>query len=145
MNEVPVIKEVVLNASAEHVWQAITDNKKMRHWYFDIQEFIAVPGYNFKMYGEKKGVKFPISCVVREADPFRRLSYSWSYDDFPGETLVIFDLTPKGDQTEVRLTHSGLELIAAEYTDLSVKNHQDGWDFIIGSSLKQYLEKESDK
>jgi uncharacterized protein YndB with AHSA1/START domain len=139
----PVIKQVTLNASGEKVWRAITDKEEMKGWYFTIEEFRAEPGFQFKMYGEKKGVKFPISCTVKEAQPGEKLSYTWSYDDFPAETLVTFELNGKGEQTELRLTHQGLENIPPEHRDVSKQNHIDGWDFIIGTSLKQYLEKES--
>ena len=138
----PVIKEVTLNVSVEKVWRAITDKEEMKGWYFTIGEFRAEPGFQFKMYGEKKGVKFPISCTIKEVQPMEKLSYTWSYDDFPAETLVTFELTRKGKQTELRLTHQGLENIPPEHIDASKQNHIDGWDFIIGTSLKQYLEKE---
>lgn len=142
MEKGPVVKEVILNASVDKVWRAITDTKKMKEWYFNIEEFIAQPGFQFKMYGEKKGVKFPISCTVKEVEQNKKLSYTWNYDDFPAETLLIFELKENGDQTVLRLIHDGLENIPPGNTDVSVENHRDGWEFIIGTSLKQYVEKE---
>ena len=138
----PVIKEVILNAPIEKVWGAITDKEEMKGWYFTIEEFKAQPGFPFKMYGEKKGIKFPISCIIREVQPMEKLSYTWSYDDFPAETLVTFELREQDGQTILRLTHQGLETIP-EHPDASVQNHIDGWEFIIGTSLKQYVENES--
>lgn len=140
MQTVPVVKEVLLNAPVGKVWHAITSKEEMKGWYFTIEEFKAEPGFQFKLYGEKKGVKFPISCTIKEVQPYEKLSYSWSYDDFPAETLVTFELKGMGDQTELRLTHQGLENIPQENTDVSVQNHIDGWDFIISSSFKQYIE-----
>ena len=137
-----VVKEVVLDAPVNKVWTAITDKEEMKEWYFTIEEFVARPGFPFKMYGEKKGVKFPISCTVKEVEPNRRLSYTWSYDDFPAETLLTFELMENGDQTELYLTHEGLEKIPPENADVSIENHWEGWEFIIGTSLRQYVEKE---
>ena len=139
----PVVKEVTLQAPIDKIWRAITDKEEMKGWYFTIEEFIAQPGFQFKMYGEKKGVKFPISCTVKEVEQNKKLSYTWSYDDFPAETLLTFELSGNDDQTQLRLTHEGLEKIPPENTDASIENHRDGWEFIIGTSLKQYVEKEA--
>lgn len=142
MENDPVVKEAVFEVPAEKVWRAITNTDEMEHWYFTIDEFKAEPGFEFKMYGERKGVKFPISCTVQEAVLNKVLSYTWSYDDFPAETLVRFELKAMDKHTELRLTHIGLENIPPDNAYLSVQNHREGWDFIIDSSLKQYLEKE---
>ena len=138
-----VVKEIMLQASVDKVWRALTDKEQMSSWYFTIAEFMALPGFEFKLYGEKKGVIFPISCTVKEVEENRKLSYTWSYDDYPAETLVIFELKAVGDQTELRLTHRGLQNIPQGGSDVSVRNHMDGWDFIIGSSLKQFVEFEA--
>ena len=139
----PVVKRVTLQAPVAKVWSAITDKGEMKEWYFTIEEFIAQPGFQFKMYGEKKGVKFPISCTVKEVEQNKKLSYTWSYDDFPAETLLTFELRGSGEQTDLRITHEGLERIPPENSDASVQNHRDGWEFIIGTSLKQYVETEA--
>ena len=138
-----VVKEAVLEVRADKVWRAITNSWEMEYWYFSIDDFKAEPGFEFKIYGERKGIKFPISCIVQEAVLNKVLSYTWSYDDFPAETLVRFKLNEIGGHTQLRLTHSGLEKIPGDNADVSVHNHREGWDFIIDSSLKQYLEKES--
>lgn len=138
-----VTKEIILQASVETVWRAITDKEEMKRWYFTIDEFIPEPGFQFKLYGERKGIQYPISCTIREVQLNERLSYSWNYDDFPAETLVTFELEAKGAQTLLRFTHEGLEDIPNDGPDTSVRNHADGWDFIIGSSLKQYVEIEA--
>ena len=143
MGTSPVVKEVTLQAPVAKVWRAITDKEEMKEWYFTIEEFTAQPGFQFKMYGEKKGTKFPISCNVKEVHQNKKLSYTWNYDDFPAETLLTFELSKNGDQTDLRLTHEGLEQIPPGNADVSVENHRDGWEFIIGTSLKQYVEKDA--
>jgi len=57
MKTEPVLIERTLNASVDSVWQALTDNQKMKQWYFDIEEFEPEVGFEFKFYGgneEKK-------------------------------------------------------------------------------------------
>jgi uncharacterized protein YndB with AHSA1/START domain len=145
MQTVPVVKEVMLNAPAYIVWKAITDKDQMKEWYFAVPEFKPEPGFQFKYYGEKNGQKFPISGKIQAVQPERKLVHTWSYDDYPAETIVTFELFPEGDKTRLRLTHTGLENISSEHTDVSPKNHQEGWNMIIGTSLPQYIEKQDIK
>jgi uncharacterized protein YndB with AHSA1/START domain len=139
-----VVITILLNAPVERVWWSITNPEAIRRWYFTINNFKAEQGFKFKMYGERKGVQFPISCTVKEAETNKKLSYSWNYEDFPAETLVSFELSARQDQTELILTHSGLANLPRESTLVSVRNHRDAWEFILGSSLKQFLEQEAD-
>lgn len=138
----PVMTEVLLNAPAEKVWQAITEADKMNQWYFKVPEFRAQPGFTFKYFGgEPGGRQYPISCKLVEVVPGRKLVHTWSYDDYPHETTVSFDLFPEGSQTRLRLTHTGLDSMPAQYPEtVSAHNHQQGWDHIIGTQLKQFVE-----
>lgn len=144
MNPSPVIKEVILNAPAQAVWQAITDKDKMNQWYFKVAEFKPVVGFEFKYYGgEEGGKRYPISCKILAVEPGRKLVHSWSYDDYPHETIVTFELFPQGNQTKLRLTHEGLDKMPSQYpVEVSAKNHQEGWNHIIGMQLKQFVETE---
>ena len=39
MKDIAVIIETIINTSVASVWQALTDNRKMNEWYFDIESF----------------------------------------------------------------------------------------------------------
>lgn len=142
MANTPVVTEVLLEAPAQEVWEAITVAEKMNQWYFKIPEFRAEPGYAFKYYGgEPGGKQYPISCKVLEVVPGRKLAHTWSYDEFPHETVVTFELFPEGEHTRLRLTHTGLDSMPASYPEkVNAANHQQGWDHIIGKSLKGFVE-----
>src|SRR5687768_10023877 len=139
----PVVKEVTLNAPASKVWKALTDKNEMRNWYFNIKDFKPKVGYIFKFYGDIDGKKFPTSCIVKEVEKGKKIAYTWSYDEYPSITTVTFGLIDEGDKTTVRLTHEGLERIPTEDSNFSRESHQHGWENIIGSSLKKYVENES--
>jgi len=141
MKKEPVIKEILVNATATKVWKAITDKEDMKHWYFPVEEFRTELGFEFTLYGEKDDRKYPIACRIISVELNKKLSYTWNYRDFPAETIVTFELFEEGSQTKVRLTHEGLEKIPEKYKDASKENHREGWNHIIGSSLKEYAEK----
>jgi uncharacterized protein YndB with AHSA1/START domain len=141
MNNSPFLIERVYDAPVALVWKAISDRDEMKKWYFDISEFEAVPGFKFRFHGEnKEGVKFLHLCEVLEAIPGKKLSYSWQYEGEPGYTMVSFELFEEGEKTRIRLTHTGLETLPAK-PDYAASNFAEGWTYIIGTALKNYVEK----
>ena len=141
-NEAIVI-EHMYNAPVEKVWKALTVKDEMKKWYFDLAEFRAEKGFEFSFKGgptpERQYVHL---CKITEALPNKKIAYSWKYEGYPGDTLVSFELFPEGGKTRVKLTHSGIESFApAKNPDFDKKNFVEGWTHIMGTGLKEYLEK----
>ena len=139
-----IVIERTYNASAEKVWNAITDRDEMKKWYFDLAEFKPEPGFEFQFYGEgKQGEKFLHLCKVIEVIPKKKLTYSWRYDGYEGNSFVTFELFPEGDKTRVKLSHKGLESFpVTPNKDFAKENFMEGWTHIIGTGLKDYVEKQ---
>ncbi|MEO6719532.1 MAG: SRPBCC domain-containing protein, partial [Ferruginibacter sp.] len=109
MENTPIVLERTFNAPAAKVWKAITDNTEMKKWYFDLEEFKAEPGFEFQFYGGTDEHKYLHLCRVTEVEPGKKLTYSWKYDGYPGESFVTFEIFEEGDKTKLVLTHKGLE------------------------------------
>ena len=59
-----------------------------------------------------------------------------------GDSLVTFELFDEGNKTRVKLTHSGLEAFPVTKNNVfDKKNFTEGWTWIIGTGLKEYVEK----
>jgi uncharacterized protein YndB with AHSA1/START domain len=137
----PIIKEVELNAPVSRVWKALTDKEQMKKWYFDIDEFKAQPGFKFQFYGEGlKGEKYLHLCEIIEAQFEKKLSYSWRYKDYPGNSIVTFELSPAGNKTKLKLTHQGIESFSTQNPDFAKENFEMGWSEIIGTSIRNFVE-----
>lgn len=137
----PIVIEEHYATSIEKVWQAITDRDAMKQWYFDFQEFRTEIGFEFRFWGgPAEDRQYLHICEITEILPNKKLTYSWRYDGYPGNTLVTFDLFQEADQTCVRLTHKGLETFPTDQPDFARENFVEGWNWIIGNSLKAYLE-----
>lgn len=132
--------ERIYDAPAERVWQAITDNAKMKQWYFQLEDFKAEVGFAFEFTAENEGVKYVHECVVTSVELERTLAYSWRYKDYPGDSIVTFELFPEGDKTKIRLTHEGLESFP-DLRDFKRESFAAGWNDIIGNILKEFVEK----
>jgi uncharacterized protein YndB with AHSA1/START domain len=134
--------EQIYQAPISLVWKAITDRDQMKLWYFDLTEFIPEVGCEFQfMGGPAEDRQYQHICKVTEVIPDQKIAYSWRYDGYPGNSLVAFELFDEGDQTSLKLTHEGLETFPADNPDFAKKNFAEGWNWIIGTLLKDYLEK----
>jgi uncharacterized protein YndB with AHSA1/START domain len=141
MQNEPVVISPTFQAPVDRVWEAITDKDQMRKWYFDIKEFAPQVGFTFEFYAGEEGKQYLHICKVMEADPGKKLAYTWRFGGIEGLSLVTFELSPEGEQTTLKLTHSGLESFPADNPAMAKENFQQGWEWIIGTSLKEFVEK----
>jgi uncharacterized protein YndB with AHSA1/START domain len=137
----PFVIERVYNASIQSVWQAITDKEKMKEWYFDLSTFKAEPGFEFTFYGGSETKQYLHRCKITEVIEGRKLSYTWAYDGYPGKSEVTFELFDENGQTRLKLTHAGLDTFSTDNPDFATTSFIQGWNHIIGESLKKFVEK----
>ena len=79
-------------------------------------------------------------CEVKEVIVNQKISYTWMYEGQNIETLVSFELFPEGEQTRLKLTHTGVEKLPQD-RDFAKSNFEHGWTEIIQKSLKEYVQK----
>jgi uncharacterized protein YndB with AHSA1/START domain len=135
-----VVIERTFNATVARVWKALTDVEQMRAWYFDLKEFRPEVGFEFGFIVEHEGNTYDHRCKVTEVIPQKKVAYTWRYEGHEGNSMVTFELFPEGDKTRLKLTHEGLETFPRTAA-FARENFERGWTEIIGSELKQFLEK----
>lgn len=141
MTSQPITIEKSFNVPVAKIWKAITEPKEMKKWYFDIPDFTAEIGFEFSFKGETKNAKYIHLCKITEVENCKKLAYSWKYNGIQGTTLVSFELEDDGKTTVLKLTHSGLETFPKNNPDLSWDSFYEGWSYILGTALKDYLAK----
>ena len=70
----------------------------------------------------------------------KKLSYSWRYDGYAGNSVVSFELFEEGNKTRLKLTHEGLETFPLSNPDFAKGNFVAGWNHILDKSLKVFVE-----
>jgi uncharacterized protein YndB with AHSA1/START domain len=135
-----VVVERTFKASVARVWKALTDVEEMRQWYFDLKEFKPKVGFEFEFVVEHEGTTYHHLCRVAEVIPQQKIAYTWRYKGEPGDSLVTFELFAEGDETRLKLTHTGIETFP-KTPAYARKNFEDGWTEIIGMELKKFVEK----
>ncbi len=142
MDNQPIVLERLFNAPVTKVWKALTDKNEMKSWYFNLAEFKAEIGIKFQFTGGPSPDKQYLHlCEITEVVPEKKLTYSWRYEGYPGNSFVTFELFEQDNKTLLKLTHKGIETFPKENEDFAIKNFEQGWNEIIHTSLKNYLQK----
>ena len=142
MNKEPFVIEQTFDSSINDVWRALTDNETLKQWYFQLEDFQPTVGFTFRFSGTDKGVTFWHRCVITEVIAPTKLVHTWTYEDYPGESLVTWELFDAGGKTRLKLTHSGLETFPQDNPSLGKESFAKGWTYIMGTSLKKFLDGE---
>lgn len=145
MEKAQIVMERTYNAPIERVWKAITDIDQMKQWYMPaLSDFRPVVGFETKFTIEHEWKIWPHCWKVTEVIPNEKISYEWWYEGYPGNSLVTFELKSAGAGTHITLTHIGLETFqSAKYPGLAPENFNKGWTKLIGTLLKEFVEKQN--
>jgi len=146
MKNEPVVVERTYNAPVKSVWEAITDVEKMQQWYFPmLEEFEPEVGFETRFDVATPDQVYIHIWKIKEVIPFKKISYEWKFGDYPGDSVVSWELSPDGEGTRIVLTHTGIETFRGDlHPDLAVNNFVAGWTDFIGTKLKEYVEAETE-
>jgi uncharacterized protein YndB with AHSA1/START domain len=132
--------EETYDAPIEKVWSAISNNEEFDKWFMKLGDFKPEVGHVFEFEAGSDDKKYLHKCKVLEVVPNKTLSYSWRYEGFPGESVVVFDLEDMGDgKTKLTLTHDGLDTFPQDIPDFASANFKEGWTS-AAQELKGYVE-----
>jgi uncharacterized protein YndB with AHSA1/START domain len=140
-------REIVIHAPRERVYAALSDPAQIVRWFPEGIEGKLEPGerpiLDFGKYG-----KFSIYVVA--AEPNEYFAYRWlpgsAYvpKGFIGDvltkphTLVEFHVKETPGGTRLQLKESGFASLPTEHYAKSIKENNDGWDFML-DRLKKLL------
>ncbi len=123
-----------IQASAEAVWEALTDPDMTSAYWGHRNESDWQPGSTWAhVRNDGSGIS-DVAGVVAESDPPKRLVTTWAGADgnSPDVSRVTMDLRASGPVVKLTVTHE--DLIDEHYRQIS-----GGWPVVL-SNLKSYLE-----
>ena len=140
--EAPIVVTSQIEAAVADVWKAISQKFLMVEWYFTaIPDFKAEVGFETSFEVENEGRIFTHNWKVVNVIPEQELSYKWSYDEYPGDSIVHFYLEPKGSVTLITVKAVVLEDFPDDIPEFRRESCEGGWDYFIPGKLKSFLER----
>lgn len=133
-------REIQVEAAPEVVYTVISTPEHLEQWWPDQAELEPVPGGTGVIsFGDRSAPDAKIQALtVVEADPPRRFSFRWVYDEDQAATsanslLVTFELVPSGAGTLLRFTEAGFREKGWEAAVLEEQYHEHvtGWDYFL--------------
>ena len=133
-------REIQVEAAPEVVYTVISTPEHLEQWWPDEAELEPVPGGTGVIsFGDRSAPDAKIQALtVVEADPPRRFSFRWVYDEDQAATstnslLVTFELVPSGAGTLLRFTEAGFREKGWEAAVLEeqYREHVTGWDHFL--------------
>jgi uncharacterized protein YndB with AHSA1/START domain len=133
-------REIHVEATPQVVYEVITTPGHLREWWPDEAELEPVPGGTGVItFGDAASPGAQVAQItVVEADPPRRFSFRWVYDEGESATptnslLVTFELTASGTGTLLRFTETGFREKGWEGAVLeeAYAEHVAGWEHFL--------------
>ncbi|MCZ4244788.1 SRPBCC family protein [Pedobacter punctiformis] len=137
----PIIVEQLIDVKTDKVWKALTDKDEMKSWYFELKDFKPQVGFKFDFLGGAEYKQYLHLCKVTEVEENKKLSYTWQYDNYEGNSVVTWEIFETATGSRVKLTHTGTETFPKDDPNFARKSFEAGWNHIVRTSLKEYLEK----
>lgn len=151
-----IVKQVVLKAPLERVWQAIADPERFGHWFGAEVDGAFAPGARLqakirptrvdpeiaKSQEPYDGVAFVL--LVERVEPMRLLSFRWHPGgtdvgpDAPDDetTLVEFALEETDGGVRLAITESGFERVPLARRAQAIRDNTGGWEAQAGLIAK---------
>jgi uncharacterized protein YndB with AHSA1/START domain len=134
----PINHTIIVKASLERVWQALTDPAQVQIWVGAIG-FKPEIGAKFEFHappqGEWDGITYSELLVLEKP---HKMAFSWYVPNTP-VTVVEITLRDLGSQTEVTLVHSGWDQFPPEVKP--IRDQLDhGWGGFVLPQLAALVE-----
>lgn len=139
--EAPVIVNKSFNCTPNRVWEAITNHDKMVEWYFEnIPNFKAEKGFKTSFPVKNEDRIFTHLWEVTEVIPQKMITYTWSYLEYPGNSVFTMELFPEGNTTRLEVIHRTTEDFPDDIPEFRRESCLMGWNYFIGERLTYYLQ-----
>lgn len=135
---IEIKKNIVIDATPEAVFKAITDPNELTQWFPD--QAILEPKIGgkmkfsfFKTDSEYRQMDYFPEGTITEIIPNKKISYTWQEPNIPGfpNTVVTWELEKMEDnKTRLKLFHTGFK------PDETAKKHNEGWSHFLGQLIK---------
>jgi uncharacterized protein YndB with AHSA1/START domain len=141
MEYASIEREIHVQASPEVVFEVVSRPEHLKEWWPDnITLESSAPGAKGELiWGDDDNPRANVvPMTILESDPPRRFAFRWTHSadqeaELGNSLLVVFELTPSGTGTSLRMTETGFREMGWEAAVLEAAyvDHAQGWDHFI--------------
>lgn len=143
VNPAKLVVKKLINASCAEVFEAWQNPELMSKWFYPNRPgWRAVTTIDFKVGGHYRneminewGTGFAHTGTYKEIVPNKKIVFTWNSHAVK-DTLVTVELQPKGNRTELTVTHDLLQ------TAEERGKHQEGWHMCL-NNLDKFVSKQN--
>lgn len=140
-----IVREIIVKASKERVFLAISDPAQITKWFPDAIEGSLAAGerpiFDFGEYGKNQ-------IYVETVNPYDYFAFRWvpGSNHFFGDvltqsnTLVEFHIEETSDGTKVTLKESGFASLSYPNAEERLSDNNGGWDYMMERLGKLFIE-----
>ena len=158
MSEDRIDKSIVLRATRDRVWRALTDSSEFGSWFGMKLDGPFVPGANVRgviapttvdatvAAAQKEYEGFPVEIIIEKIEPKQLFSFRWhpyAVDrevDYTTEptTLVEFVLEDAPDGIMLTVSESGFDRIPLSRRAKAFLANEQGWTMVV-TLIEKYV------
>ncbi len=137
----PIVVEVIVMASKERLWNALTQLDQMKQWYFPmLTAFEPRVGFRTRFTVQVEDRIYPHQWEVTEVREYEKISYQWTFEGYMGKAVSCFELSSVGDsQCKLVMTNSTLQNFPSGIPEFKRESAEKGWNYLLKESLVNYL------
>jgi len=141
-SDAPIIIEHQYNASAQQLWDALTNLPEMRKWYVDnIPAFEPKVGFKTEFVIHNEGRTFTHQWEILSVQPQKEITYSWRFKEYNGVSTSQFLIEDEtAESVTLKLVVKVLEDFPEGIPEFKAESCLGGWDYFLNQQLKSFLE-----
>lgn len=141
VNEAPVQVSRIIQAPLDSIWKALTVHDEIIQWYFDnIPTFRPVVGFKTTLAVQSEDRTFIHLWEVTQVEPKQKISYRWTYKEYPGDSKVHFKLNKTNAVIKATVKTGVLKDFPDGIPEFKRESSKAGWNYFM-DRLKNYVEK----
>ncbi len=138
----PIILEHKFPINRQKLWEYLTDLAHLNQWMFpQLTSYKAELGFETSFLIEHEGRNFPHNWKITDVIIDEKIDTQWSFDGYPGHSLVTYELKDDGEHSVLHLTAKALSDHPQDIPEFRRESGVGGWNFLIKESLSNYISK----
>lgn len=140
-NNASIVIQQNFSVSRSLLWDYLTQLKHMQQWFFaELNFFDSVLGFQTSFAFDYEGKTFTHQWDIRELIPKEKLVLGWRYAEYPGDSIVCFELKDSIQGCHLLLSATVLKPFP-KIKEFSPESMKAGWSSLICERLLEYVVK----